>query len=194
MSRPARRAKRPGILPPWWAFLLTFLFVGAIVAGIVLLISALGGRAPVASTSPRLVQLTADPTLLARSTQSAVVTASLPEGVQIVGTRAPQNRSLAMDGPTIPTPVYTPTPVPVTIGRTIIVVDVGAQQLNVRDRPGVRGTTVVFRAPESTFFVVTDGPEQADGLTWWRIQDPQNSARAGWAASNYLQALPPETE
>jgi len=50
---------------------------------------------------------------------------------------------------------------------------------------------VEFRAEEGTEFIVVDGPRQADGLTWWQIQAPDNPAQTGWAASNYL-ILPPD--
>ena len=78
----------------------------------------------------------------------------------------------------------------VGVNRQVIVVDVGAQQLNVRDTAGVIGTTVLFRAEEGTIFNVVDGPQQVDGLLWWKIQAPNNTARTGWAASNYLQIRP----
>jgi hypothetical protein len=74
------------------------------------------------------------------------------------------------------------------------VIDVGDQQLNVRELPGVIDVDVVFRAPENTLFTIIAGPSQGDGLTWWQLQDPDNPQRVGWAASNYLEVVPPEAE
>jgi hypothetical protein len=164
-------------------------FVAAAVAGVVMLVLALGVRTPPLST-PRLEVLTADPSILARAvTPVADAAGDISEsGVQILSV---PTVAFVMDGPMLE-PNYSPTPISIVIGRTIIVVDVGDQQLNVRDNPGVLGTTVVFRAPESTAYIVVDGPLQADGLTWWKIQDPNQPNREGWAASNYLQPVPTE--
>ena len=49
-------------------------------------------------------------------------------------------------------------------------------------------TTEVEKHPA----IVVDGPLQGDGLTWWKIQDPNRAGREGWAASNYLQPVPSE--
>jgi len=73
-----------------------------------------------------------------------------------------------------------------------MVIDVGDQQLNVRDLPGVMTSTVIFRSPEGSRFTVLEGPNLVDGLTWWRIQDVADPARVGWAASNYLEVAPTE--
>jgi hypothetical protein len=107
-------------------------------------------------------------------------------------TGATQN--FIMQGTVLPTPYITPTALSISIGATIRVIDVGDQQLNVRELPGVIDVDVVFRAPENTLFTIVDGPSQGDGLTWWKIQDPQSSQRSGWAASNYLEVVSPEAE
>lgn len=177
------------MLPPWWAFMIMLVLVGGAVIGLVVLVLALGGRVPPAAP-PRLEVITADTTQLARLSVAAALT---PAASLEPITGRPQV-TFQMSGPVLPTPVLTPTPEIIAIGKTIIVIDVGAQQLNVRDRAGVNGTTIVFRAPEQSQFVIAEGPVQADGLTWWRIQDPTNATRTGWAASNYLQALPSEPE
>lgn len=176
-------------LPPWWSFILMMLVVFTLVAGLVMMILALGGReAP--GGEPILIVQTAPPDAFEAASDSAAP-ATTP--------LAPVNAAIpaetyVMAGPTIAPPPMTPTPETISLGRTIIVIDVGDQQLNVRDAPGVLQTGVVFRAPEGTSFTVTDGPLQADGLTWWYIQDPNNSTRSGWAAANYLQPIPDETE
>lgn len=101
-----------------------------------------------------------------------------------------------MQGPTLPPVVFASTPsAAVDIGQLVEVIDVGDQQLNVRASPGVIDVDIVFRAPEGSLFLVTEGPAQGDGLTWWRIEDPDDPQRVGWAAAEYLQvALIEETQ
>jgi len=37
---------------------------------------------------------------------------------------------------------------------------------------------------------VRDGPQEADGYTWWYLVAPYDENRAGWAASEFLAAIP----
>lgn len=182
---PAR--PRRGIFPPIWAVLAMLVAVMACVGGLVALFIALGGRAAPGGES-RLVILTADPALLVSSGNTSILmTATLAPGF------APQIQppsTYIMLGPTLPPPAITRTPESVSVGKIVTVIDVGDQQLNVRDVPGVMGSSVIFRSPEGTRFMVTEGPHLVDGLTWWRIQDPSDNSRTGWAASNYLQVVP----
>jgi hypothetical protein len=66
---------------------------------------------------------------------------------------------------------------------------VDADELNIRDKPGVIGSNVVARAREGSVFTIVEGPQQADGFTWWRIQDIQDPSRAGWGVANYLRVI-----
>ncbi len=70
----------------------------------------------------------------------------------------------------------------------VVVANVGDQELNVRDVAGVTTSEVLFRSAEGTEFSIIDGPQQADGFTWWRIQDPITQ-QLGWAVANYLQVF-----
>jgi hypothetical protein len=45
-------------------------------------------------------------------------------------------------------------------------------------------------AQEGTVFLVTDGPKEADGLVWWFIKDEADPNVVGWAAADYLEAVP----
>lgn len=185
---PPPRPRRRGIFPPIWAVLAMLVAVLACVGGLVALFVALGGRAAPGG-EPRLVVYTADPALLVSSGSGnavMVMTATLPAGF------VPQVQPPAtyiMQGPTLPPPAITRTPESVSVGKVVTVIDVGDQQLNVRDVPGVMGSSVIFRSPEGTAFLVVEGPNLVDGLTWWRIQDPSDSTLTGWAASNYLQVV-----
>ena len=45
-------------------------------------------------------------------------------------------------------------------------------------------------ADEFGIFLVKNGPQQADGYTWWYLVAPYDSTRAGWAAANFLAVVP----
>lgn len=172
------------IFPPWWSCLLTTIAVVFCVGGLALGFVALGGNTPPPPPT-QLVVLTAPPAAL---TQAAAPIGQI-DAPQSAPTRSGDTTTaLILSGPTLPAVIFTPTPQQIAKGLTVVVVDVGDQQLNVRERPGIVDVAIAFRAPEGTQFVVGDGPSQGDGLTWWRIDDPA-TGRSGWAASNYLQPV-----
>jgi hypothetical protein len=45
---------------------------------------------------------------------------------------------------------------------------------------------VRYVAIESEVFLVKDGPIEADGYTWWQLEDPYNKTMVGWGVSIYL--------
>lgn len=181
----AARARRDsGLYLPVWSLALMLLIVLGIAGGLVLLVIALGGTTPPPS-SPVLIISTAVPTARPDSFPPIPASPTIPPAFD-PGSR-PQG-PLVLSGPTLAPVVLTATPRPITIGERVVVVDVGVQQLNVRNIPAVNGSTVVFRAEDGTIFTIVDGPTQGDGLTWWRVQDLFDPNRSGWAASNYLRA------
>lgn len=185
-----RRARRPaaresGLYLPWWSLLIMLVTVFALAFGLVLLVYTLGNRVPNTQREPVIRIITAEPSQLAQP--GAVPPVALSEPQTILGNEAPG--SLALEGPTLAPIIFTATPAPVSVGATIVVQGVGAQQLNIRDVPGVIGTNVVFRADEGTRFIILDGPSQADGFTWWRIQNTGNASQTGWAVANYLSVV-----
>lgn len=176
---------------PLWSLGLMLLIVLGLAFVIVFLIVALGGRTTTTEADPIIRIITAEPSNtpdIPDPNEIVLATPTLPDGVQVIlPAQTPLNQSL--DGPLLPTIAFTQTPIPLAVGVTVYVADVGDQELNVRDVAGVTTSQVVFRAPEGTPFNIVDGPQQADGFTWWRIQDPitQNS---GWAVANYLRVNP----
>ncbi|MBC8100678.1 MAG: hypothetical protein H7Y11_14655 [Armatimonadetes bacterium] len=173
------------LFPPLWSILVATLLGLGCAGGLVLAVVSLGGQ-PLPPEAPRLVVLSAAPTLLVPpATMPAPQNATLPPTIAALPSVA-----FVMAGPTLPPPPITPTAISLTVGGTVRVIDVGDEQLNVRDAPGVLETQVVFRSPENTLFTLVGGPTQADGLTWWQIQQTDNSRRVGWAASNYLEVVP----
>jgi hypothetical protein len=64
--------------------------------------------------------------------------------------------------------------------------------LVVRDAPTRKGTRIMV-IRDGTKAKVVEGPQDADGFTWWKIQgfDPKNPDTSGWCAGQYLQPIPP---
>ena len=99
--------------------------------------------------------------------------------------------STATPSPTsVPTPEVTSTPVgQIGIGAYVQITGTEGAGLRIRKDPGQAGETVFLGEEEETF-VVKDGPEEADGYTWWYLVAPYDDTRAGWAAADYLAAIP----
>jgi hypothetical protein len=100
--------------------------------------------------------------------------------------------STSTPSPTVvPTPAVTSTPIgQIGIGAYVQINGTQGAGLRIRKDPGQNGETVFLGEEEETF-VVKDGPKQADGYTWWYLVAPYDETRAGWAAADYLAAVPP---
>ena len=75
------------------------------------------------------------------------------------------------------------------IGAYVQISGTEGEGLRIRSSPGLNGDTV-FRGDEAEVFMVRDGPQTADGYTWWYLVAPYDQTRAGWAAANYLVVVP----
>jgi len=64
----------------------------------------------------------------------------------------------------------------------------GGDGLRLRSEPGL-GNTIRLVAMESEVFLVLEGPQTGDGLTWWYLAAPYDETRRGWAVSNYLATV-----
>ena len=85
-----------------------------------------------------------------------------------------------------PLPAGTPTPTgQIGVGAYVQITGTEGAGLRIRRDPGQAGETV-FVGEEAEIFRVTDGPQQADGYTWWHIVAPYDETRSGWAAADYL--------
>lgn len=180
---PPRRRRRTTLVLPWWSILIMIAAVMIVVFGVASVFVALGQRATPQAVTPIIRIITAQPT----APQAILPQATSAPLIQLPNLGAGSAGQLALAGPTLPPVQFTNTPVPITIGSMVIVNGVGANQLNVRDRAGVRGTNILFRAPDGTRFNIIGGPQQADNFIWWQIQALDNPANSGWAVSNYLQ-------
>ena len=85
----------------------------------------------------------------------------------------------------VPPPTLAPSPTPegIYIGGAAIVTGTGSS-LRLRSDPGLQSTTLKT-ITDGTRLQVLEGPRDADGLRWWRLQDPSDTAE-GWAAETYL--------
>lgn len=93
--------------------------------------------------------------------------------------------------PASPTPPATPTALPGTIALNTYVQITGTEGegLRLRASPGLNSDPL-FIGGESEVFLVTAGPSQADGYTWWYLTAPYDQTRSGWAVSTYLTFVP----
>ncbi len=98
----------------------------------------------------------------------------------------------------VPLPTFTPGPEGVStpdegsvapanlvVGGRASVSDTGGVGLNLREGAGTAHGRVKM-LPEGTTVDVIGGPTEADGYTWWQVQD--TTGTSGWAVEQYLSA------
>jgi hypothetical protein len=83
----------------------------------------------------------------------------------------------------------TPQPAGIQPGALVIVEGTGGAGLNLRQQPTTYAK-VVGSAREGTVLTVLEGPQEADGYTWWKLRTP--SGAEGWGAAKYLVLKPAE--
>jgi hypothetical protein len=71
------------------------------------------------------------------------------------------------------------------VGAYVQITDTGGDGLRLRADPGLAGT-VRFLAIDGEVFQILDGPQDADGYTWWFLQAPYDTNVQGWAVADYL--------
>ncbi len=107
----------------------------------------------------------------------------------------------------IPAPTTTPnvtptfTPDPLIVGTPTLAPDVigvggyvqitgtDGDGLRLRANPGLNGEPV-FLGYDEEVFEVREGPQTADEYIWWYLVAPYDETRAGWAADDFLGAIP----
>jgi hypothetical protein len=97
------------------------------------------------------------------------------------------------------TPTYTPDPLiygtptlppdVIGVGGYVQITGTDGEGLRLRADPGLNGTPV-FLGYDEEVFEVRDGPQDADGYIWWYLVAPYDETRAGWAAADFLGAIP----
>jgi hypothetical protein len=114
--------------------------------------------------------------------------------VSAVLTLIPASTSTPRDLPPTFTPLpppleASPTPLPgsFAVGAFVQITETG---LRLREAPGLNAK-ILFTGEASEVFRITDGPQEADGHTWWHLTAPYDATRAGWAVQDYLTVIPP---
>jgi hypothetical protein len=149
--------------------------LGGLIFGICLLLVSL---------QPRMAGLLAPPPTETPTpvlpTRTATATATIPPrpsdlpSPTFTATRIPPTRT--------GTPPPSPTP-GIGPGATVQVGGTGGQGLVMHDGPGMQAPPIrVIREGERV--TVLAGPQQADNLTWWQVQDV--NGREGWVVASYL--------
>jgi len=102
----------------------------------------------------------------------------------------PTKRASPTPTPPAKPPTATPKPSPVEAeikpGIKVRVVGTGIDGLRFRSGPGLNYVTLKI-VPDGETFTVLEGPEEADGYRWWRLQD--ETGAIGWGAENWLQPI-----
>ena len=180
-QKPQSRQNSPWYLP-WWSLVILVGVVGFVAFGLLAILATLTSPESPGDQSAQIFVITTQPTL----SQNFLSDGNPPsQSLNAESTAIPQLAATATIA--LPTPIPSPSLPPgnLTIGAIVTVVGVGNSGLNIRSDPGMAGT-LRFLAYDDDTFVLVDGPQNADGLVWWRIEDPNDPSRYGWAARNYL--------
>jgi len=97
------------------------------------------------------------------------------------------------------TPTFTPDPLiygtptlapdVIGVGGYVQITGTDGEGLRLRSDPGLNSTPI-FLGYDEEVFQVRDGPQETDGYTWWYLVAPYDETRAGWAAADFLGAIP----
>lgn len=97
------------------------------------------------------------------------------------------------------TPTFTPDPLifgtptlapdVIGVGGYVQITGTDGEGLRLRADPGLNGTPV-FLGYDEEVFQVREGPQNLDGYVWWYLVAPYDETRAGWAAADFLGAIP----
>lgn len=163
------QARRPRVKLPPWALLA--LLVGIIIllcVGLVLLVQALrnGGEEEATATQPPAETAEIMPT----DTRSLFT--STPE--------IPPTNTVVLP---IETPLATDVPTEIRPGVQVVVQGTAGAGLNLRAEPSTQGQ-IVANAREGAVLTVVDGPQEANGYTWWQVRT--SDGKEGWGAATWL--------
>jgi len=163
--KPVSHARRRGpILPPWALLAIVVGIVIVLCVGLVLLVKAIQGSG-------------AEETPVPTATLQAVLTATWTPSAVVVQTATP-TVVLPMGTATQPGPFTEIAP-----GATVLVQGTGSAGLNLRAQPSTKAAIVVT-VKEGSSLTVVEGPQEADGLVWWKLRT--SDGKEGWGAAKYL--------
>jgi hypothetical protein len=93
--------------------------------------------------------------------------------------------------PLLPTLTHTPppdAPKQFATGELVEVFGTEGEGLRIRENPSL-AADVLMLGLESEVFEVVEGPRESDGYTWWRLANPFDPSKQGWAADPFLRSL-----
>lgn len=189
-QRRVRRKSDSGLFLPAWSVAAMLVVVLAVAAGIIFIVVSLGGGVA-SSGEPRVMIITAIPseTPAVAAQPDALPTLPANNAVALNATAEDPNAlpTFALEGPVLPTIVLTQPPLDIGVGTRVVVINVGASRLNVRESPGT-GASILFQADVNDEFDVIGGPETTSSsgntLTWWQLRNVSNPGQTGWAVDN----------
>lgn len=188
-KRALRRARNPLYFSARSLALLLILVIFASATTLALVYAL--RRVPAATVLDPIIHIETSSSGGADSVPSAPPEATAVPAVQIIlAAETPAN--LVLEGPAIPTVIITKTPIPLSVGVQAAVHGVGVDKLNIRNRPSLTESQVLFREYEGKRFEIIGGPQEADGYTWWQVRDPKFQVE-GWAVANYLRTISENT-
>jgi len=156
-----------GALEGSWLWVALPVGVLGLIAALWFLVIAPAGSAPPRVTATPTRPATAGPTV----TLASIAVPTLASEPTAAATAAP-------------TAAPTTQPTTISLGARVEVTGTGASQLRVRQAAGTGAATIKF-VPDGTRFVVVGGPEQANGYTWWKVDD--QAGTVGWVAGQFLK-------
>lgn len=96
-----------------------------------------------------------------------------PDGIELLGKSAPPP----------PKPIETPALATYTLGAPVT--NISPYDVNIRRSPGYLNkpdSDIAAVVPSKALLRLAEGPRQADGLSWWRVNGVENPAIDGWMA------------
>lgn len=178
-GRPQRLAStaRRGFYLPAWSILLMLgtvvVVAGIIIGGVIVLGGNIAPQQP-----PQIIIVTAPPTATPEGGIVPTPTTALAPSISVPGALP----IFALEGPTLPPVVLTPTPRQVTIGATVAVTE---DDVRLRPEPGVDNQEIELLRMGMLFRVI-GGPEMANSMAWWQVEDISDPTRRGWISGLYL--------
>jgi hypothetical protein len=128
--------------------------------------------------------------VLARPADSSPDQGAVTAGLTIIPAPSSTPRPLPPTlTPLPPTPTVSPTPGPGELAVGVYVQPTtGGDGLRVHTSPSLAAD--YFSAFDSEVFLITKGPEQAEGYIWWYLTASYDPTRSGWAVRDFLKVVP----
>lgn len=163
MSSSGRRSSDGGgVLEGSWLWVTLPVGVLGLIAALWFLVIAPSGGAPLRATATPAQSATVEPTVTLAAIAEPADSAQPTEAPTTLPTAAPGTYDL---------------------GTRVEVAGTGVAGLRVREDPGTDTVTLEFVTDGTKFFIV-GGPQQADDMTWWKVDD--QSGTIGWVAGQYI--------